>query len=437
MVPPVEVGQIVAGKYVVERVIAHGGAGVVVKAKHVQLLEPCAIKFMLPRAVVTPIALERFFREARACARLKSDHVVKVFDIGELEVGADKPRTPYMVLEYLEGLDLEERMAKGKPLPVGEAVLYVLQICVGLADAHALGIVHRDLKPGNVYLCRLADGTTRVKLLDFGISKDLSDAPGDDQSRTEDGVLVGSPLFMAPEQVRGDDIDTRADLWSVGVILYYLLTGSYPFEGRKASETMAHILTRAPIPPAKRNPALPPDLGRLILQCLEKDPAKRPANASELAGMLTAFADEEALITLPVRRLLGSSGRFTKPPSSPGLPPPARRRLLPAAIAGCAVAAVAVVGLALRSRAAPSPAPASSTLPAPLLSAPSAATMPPPADTSLPSTSASAPLPGSAAPGLAPPAQPSASAPPLYRRRPGPLPGRGVPSRGFDLGSRH
>ena len=179
---------------------------------------------MLPRALGTPMARERFLREARACARLKGDHVVRVFDVGELDA-----ETPYMVLEYLEGMDLEERIARSKPVPVAEAVGYVLQICAALAEAHAQGVVHRDLKPGNVFLSRLADGSTRVKILDFGISKDLFDAPSGEQSRTEDGILVGSPLYMAPEQVRADEIDTRADIWAVGVILYYLVTGAFPF----------------------------------------------------------------------------------------------------------------------------------------------------------------------------------------------------------------
>ena len=170
---PVEVGQVVGGKYSVERILARGGAGVVVRAKHLQLLEPCAIKFMLPEALLTPMARERFLREARACARLRSDHIVKVFDVGELDA-----ETPYMVLEYLEGIDLEERLARGKPIPVAEAIDYVLQICAGLAEAHSIGIVHRDLKPANVFLTRLPDGTTRLKVLDFGISKDLYDTPG-------------------------------------------------------------------------------------------------------------------------------------------------------------------------------------------------------------------------------------------------------------------
>ena len=427
---PVEVGQVVAGKYTVERILARGGAGVVVKAKHLHLLEPCAIKFMLPRALVTPMARERFLREARACARLKGDHVVRVFDVAELDAG-----TPYMVLEYLEGIDLEERLRRSAPLPVAEAVDYALQICDGLAEAHALGIVHRDLKPGNVFLTQLADGTTRVKILDFGISKDLYDTAGGEQSRTEDGILVGSPLFMAPEQVRADEIDTRTDLWAVGVILYYVVTGAFPFQGPKASDTMAHILHRAPQPPTARVASLPPELERVILQCLEKDPARRPSSANELAALLAVLAGAETTISLPVRRILestadarlsGLGGRVTSVPAEPARP----RWRGPAILAGVAVAA-GVLALALRSPPAAPGLPAAtagSAPPALTVAAPTPATVTeaPPS----PNVTASA----SSRPSATAEASRSAAPPsPSGPRRPV----SGTPSRGFDLGSRH
>jgi hypothetical protein len=427
MEAPVEVGQIVAGKYVVERVLARGGAGVVVKAKHVQLLEPCAIKLMQPRAGATPLSRERFLREARACARLKSDHVVRVFDVGELADG-----TPYMVLEYLEGLDLEERLARSKPIPVPEAVGYVLQVCSGLAEAHALGIVHRDLKPGNVFLSRLADGTTRVKILDFGISKDLFDAPGE-QSRTEDGILVGSPLFMAPEQVRADEIDTRADLWAVGVILYYLVTGTFPFEGQKASDTMAHILTRTPAPPSQRVPWLPVELDRIILQCLEKDPALRPAGATELAAELAVLAEEGAPISLPVRRLLETEARVSIVGGRITLGPPATRRrwIWPAAFGGLALVAGAAAALALDRSPAPAGAPAASVALTASAAPTALPTLQPAAEvTAVPSVTVPAATASASASSKAPATAPATSA--SGHRRPA-----GVPSRGFDLGSRH
>src|SRR5262249_47565368 len=245
MVLPVQVGQVIAGKYEVERIVARGGGGVVVKAKHLQLLEPCAIRLMLCGRLDAPSARERFLREARACARLRGDHVVRIFDVGELDA-----ETPYMVLEYLEGVDLSEYLKPGRPLPVHEAVRYVLQICAALAEAHGLGIVHRDLKPANVFLARLAGGTTPVKLLRLGISKILVDPAGDEAAQTMAGCLMGTPFFMAPEQARGAPADTRADIWAVGVLLYLLLTARLPFEGDSPTMVLAGVLRREPRRPS-------------------------------------------------------------------------------------------------------------------------------------------------------------------------------------------
>jgi serine/threonine-protein kinase len=426
---PVEIGQVVAGKYRVERVIARGGAGVVVKARHLHLLEPCAIKFMLPKSVATPMARERFLREARACARLKGDHVVRVFDVGELDGAGDAPGTPYMVLEYLEGFDLQERLVHSRPLPVAEAVEYVLQVCAGLGEAHALGIVHRDLKPGNVFLSRMADGATRVKILDFGISKDLYDAPDDE--RTGDGILVGSPLFMAPEQVRADRVDIRTDLWAVGVILYHALTGAYPFRGERASETMAHILHRVPPPPSQHVPSLPPEIERIVLQCLEKDPARRPATAAELAARLVAAVTGEAPADL---RLSGplSTQRLALTTARPAPPEPRRRWLLPAAIGGVSLALGAVLASATMGdpQRVPQTPPVSaagsgiSSVPVPV-----------------PENSAGTGTGSSQAPTeTAAPDPPSSASAAKIGKRPSPVRGSPPPaggSRGFDLGSRH
>ena len=317
MESPVEVGQIVGGKYRVERVLAQGGVGVVVKATHVHLHEPCAIKFMLPDALETPMARERFLREARACARLKSDYVVKVFDVGEVDGGM-----PYMVQEFLEGIDLEERMERGV-LPVGEAALYILQICAALAEAHALGIVHRDIKPGNVFLVRRSDGTTRVKLLDFGISKVLGEPANVDQAQTMEGTVMGTPVFMAPEQARGEAVDTRTDVWAVGVLLYHLLTGIFPFEGTAPFKTLDKILRSDPTPPSQHASGVPPEIDRIVLHCLEKDPDRRPAGVHELAAALEPFAEEGgAPISLHVRRVRESL--VDARASLPSLPPEAR-----------------------------------------------------------------------------------------------------------------
>jgi eukaryotic-like serine/threonine-protein kinase len=359
MEAPVGVGQIVAGKYEVERVLARGGTGLVVKARHLQLLEPCAIKFMLPEVLGTPMARERFLREARACARLKSDHVVRIFDVGELDA-----ETPYMVLEYLEGADLEDHLDRCRPLPVAETAVYVLQMCAALAEAHALGIIHRDLKPANVFLARLPDGTTRVKLLDFGISKVLEGAAGVDQSQTVEGTIMGTPLFMAPEQARGDEVDARTDIWAVGVILYNLLTGRLPFESNQSMRTLAYVLSREPVPPSRHLPSIPPALEQLILRCLQKDPAARPASVNEIAAAIAPFAEGEgALLSLHVRRIFESSadGRPSLPqidlpvtaarrPTARTLLDPQRPRwMVPAVISALVVAVLLGGALAPRS----------------------------------------------------------------------------------------
>ncbi len=317
MATPVQVGQIVGGKYEVERVIAQGGIGLVVKARHVQLHEACAIKFLLPEALEAPMARERFLREARACARLRSDHVVKVFDVGELD-----EQTPYIVLEYLEGVDLEGHM-QGGPLPPGEAALYCLQVCAALAEAHALGIVHRDIKPGNVFLARREDGTTCVKLLDFGISKLLGESAGSDQAQTMEGTVMGTPSAMAPEQARGDAVDTRTDIWAVGVLLYHLLTGAFPFDDPAPFRTLDKILRDDPGPPSGHVPTVPRGLDAIVLRCLEKDPARRPANVDEVATALAPFVDEaERPLSLHVRRVFESlgDGRASLPAAMMGDP---------------------------------------------------------------------------------------------------------------------
>src|SRR6202142_723116 len=189
-------GEILDGKYRVERVLGVGGMGVVVAATHVQLQTRVALKFLLPEVLGHPQVVQRFSREARAAVQIQSEHVARVTDVGTLPTGS-----PYMVMEYLEGEDLSETVAKGGAIPVARAVSYVLQACEAIAEAHALGIVHRDLKPANLFVIRSKDGAYSVKVLDFGISK--STAPGragSDMTRTS--AMMGSPLYMSPEQLR-------------------------------------------------------------------------------------------------------------------------------------------------------------------------------------------------------------------------------------------
>lgn len=218
-------GQMLAGKYRVERILGVGGMGVVVAAHHVQLDESVAIKLLLPEKGGTPISARRFVREARAAVKIKSEHVARVFDVGTLEDGA-----PFIVMEFLEGSDLADWLARNGPLPIPQAVDFVLQACVALAEAHQLGIVHRDLKPSNLFCTRRSDGQITVKVLDFGISKMRDVGVSVSGAATGEGTLLGSPLYMSPEQLNSSrDVESATDVWSLGVVLYQLLSGAMPF----------------------------------------------------------------------------------------------------------------------------------------------------------------------------------------------------------------
>jgi serine/threonine-protein kinase len=297
-------GSIVAEKYEVERVLGAGGMGVVIAAKHLQLGRRVAIKFMRGEAVRDQSAVERFVREARAAVSLSSEHVARVLDVGTLENGS-----PFMVMEYLAGVDLAQVIQREGPLPVVRVASLLIQACEAIAEAHAQGIVHRDLKPANLFLTQRADGSALVKVLDFGISKPA--LAGAQQSLTMSGVVMGSPGYMSPEQVRSTkDVDARSDIWSLGVIIYELLTGVSPFLGETIGDTFARITSEPPPPIRNLRPDLPEALIETIARCLERNPAARLQNVGELAQRLAAFAPPDAaMLVHRIARLTGSEPR--------------------------------------------------------------------------------------------------------------------------------
>jgi serine/threonine-protein kinase len=308
------VGDVIADKYRVDAVIGVGGMGVVLAVTHLQLQEPYAIKFLLPKTALDLEVVARFIREARAAVRIKSEHIARVSDVGQREDGV-----PYIVMEHLVGQDLGAVVAERGPLPISEAVEYVLQACEGIAEAHALGIVHRDLKPANLFLTRRSDGLPFVKVLDFGISK-IQDADAKSPTLTDTKSVFGSPAYMSPEQIRSaKNVDARTDVWALGVILHELLTGRMPFLGDTAAALLAAISADEPEPVRVRRPDVSPELEDVVRRCLVKSPDARVASVADLAAALDPFKSEASIASLGrIRRLSGPPG------ATPSVPAPAR-----------------------------------------------------------------------------------------------------------------
>jgi eukaryotic-like serine/threonine-protein kinase len=273
-----ETGQIIAGKYRLEERLGVGGMGVVYAAMHLELGERVALKLLLPSALHDATSIERFGREARAAAKVRGEHVVRIFDVGKLGSGV-----PFIAMELLAGLDLD-RHTRGRKLARAEAADLVMQALVGVAEAHARGIVHRDLKPANLFITTRSDGSRCVKVLDFGVSKTLGSA---ERSLTQTSALLGSPLFMSPEQWgAAKDVDGRADIWAIGAILYQLLADRPPFDG----STVAHLCNAALHDEPRPLTDVPDGLDRIVRRCLKKDRAERFADVAELAAALAPFA---------------------------------------------------------------------------------------------------------------------------------------------------
>lgn len=298
-VAPVKEGDILDGKYRVERVLGVGGMGVVVAATHLQLGQRVALKFLLPTVLGNAEVVARFAREARAAVRIQSEHVARVIDVGTLTTGS-----PYMVMEYLEGGDLAASLQTRGPLPVVEAVTYVLEACEAIAEAHAIGVVHRDLKPANLFLARRTGRDPMVKVLDFGISKTTDPAVS---GLTQTTAVMGSPLYMSPEQMMSSkDVDARTDIWSIGVILYELLVGEPPFVGETMAQVVFMVTNRDPPLLIEKRSDAPQGLAEIVRRCLRRTPAERFANVAELASALVPFGSPRADVSLErISRVLG------------------------------------------------------------------------------------------------------------------------------------
>lgn len=277
-------GTVIDGKFRLEKVIGEGAVGVVMKAQHLLLGTPVAMKFLLPRMLSEAVVVERFAREARASASLTSEHVARILD-----VGATSSTGPYMVMEYLSGETVSDTIKRRGHLPVGEACSYMVQVCEALAEAHGKGIVHRDLKPANLFLATRPNNKTTVKVLDFGISK-VSEA-GDGAELTLASSILGTPLYMAPEQISSSrGVDGRADLWSFGVCLHRMLCGSVPFDADSLPMLAAKVLKEKPPNLSVLRPEIPRELSALVLKCLERDVNRRWQTATELMNALSKYA---------------------------------------------------------------------------------------------------------------------------------------------------
>jgi len=294
-----EAGVVFLGKYRIDAILGHGGMGVVAMATHLQLEERVAIKFLRDDVILDDETRARFLREAQNAVKLKGEHVARVTDVGTLESGV-----PYMVMEYLEGIDLGQMLDDSGKVNPNLAVDLLLQACSALAEAHSLGIVHRDIKPGNLFVTWRADGSPLLKILDFGISK----APvGGDMNLTQTQSLLGTPAYMSPEQMRSArTVDPRSDIWSLGTVLHEIIEGSRPFEAESFSEMCVKV---AVDPPEALTAVHPPGLEKVILRALEKKAEDRYQTIAEMARDLVPFARDRNSALVAVERMTRMLGR--------------------------------------------------------------------------------------------------------------------------------
>jgi serine/threonine protein kinase len=314
-------GELVAGKFRIEGILGRGGMGHVLAARHELLEQRVAVKVMRSSHTVRADAVERFFNEARAAARIESEHIARALDVGKLDDGR-----PYFVMEFLEGKDLGGVLqSRTAPLPIDETVDLVLEVLDGLAQAHAEGVIHRDLKPSNIFLAKRRDGSDVIKILDFGICK--LHRPGvSDLTATQAGM--GSPLYMSPEQTRNaKNVDARTDIWSIGTVLYELLTRKLAFDAETYGELCSLIFEGKFEPARHLRPEIPEALDAIIARCLKVAPGDRFASAGELGLTLAAHGTGKKSVN--VERLRARASAFQSHLAAPAPAAPSKPDIAP------------------------------------------------------------------------------------------------------------
>jgi serine/threonine-protein kinase len=312
-------GDLIDGKFRVEELVGMGGMSCVLRARHVALDETVALKCLSPEWLDSASVVDRFSREARAAVKIKSPHVARVYDVGRLPIGI-----PYMVMELLHGEDMGKLADRRELINLRECVGWMIEACEGLAEAHALGIVHLDVKPENLFIVRRKDGRGVIKLLDFGISKQLLTSGTTEPAPDASEGLVGTPLYMSPEQVRSQHtLDHRTDIWSLGAVFYEMLTGFPPFMGNTVGEVCTAILEATPAPASLYSADVPDELSRIVQRCLEKEPERRFPSMAELASALLPFAHPHHHVQVDrIVSTLRAAGLTRMAPAS--IPPVAR-----------------------------------------------------------------------------------------------------------------